>query len=258
MAKKKFKFLFDSPVSIIFVLLTVAVFVADIFLKGKITELACTCRSMKVAENAFNIRNPMDYVRVLAHVFGNENWNQILINSTIMLLLGTTLEERYGSKIVTLMAIIASVVSGVLTVCAPPMMNCGADSILFMFIILASLTALAKKTVSFSWLLVFAAFTAQKIYTLNNEQIFARISYDSGFMQILQNNLPVFISLAGGLCGSLLGFLIAPKSSKTQRVQETSWNSDDTLISDDNKKHSRRKSSKSSSSDATIIGNSDF
>ncbi|MBR1911348.1 MAG: rhomboid family intramembrane serine protease [Treponema sp.] len=224
MAKKRYRILFDAPVTIIFVLLTIAAFFANIFLKDSLVPLLFTCRSLKAPtpEAAFNFKNAMDYVRLILHVFAYADLPSLLMNAVLLLLLGSILEERYGSLMLFLMIFIASLVSGVLTACAPQQPFSGSDSIVFMMIILLSLTALAKRTVQISWLLAFIVFIAYKVHGYTTSSI-------TNVTAVLQENLSLFINLAGGICGSLAGFLIAPKKSR-KAAAKTDWKagSDDT------------------------------
>ena len=49
MAKKRYRILFDAPVTIVFVLLSLAAFFTNLFLKGALVPLLFTCRSLKAA-----------------------------------------------------------------------------------------------------------------------------------------------------------------------------------------------------------------
>lgn len=59
-----------------------------------------------------------------------------------------------------------------------------------------------------------------------NSQVAAK---NSGFSVFMQGNIPVFICMAAGICGSLFGFMVAPKKSrasakdseKTEKKSET-------------------------------------
>ena len=83
-----------------------------------------------------------------------------------------------------------------------------------MMIILLSLTALAKRTIQVSWLLAFIIFIAYKVYG-HTASGMANMSV------LIQENLTLFINLAAGICGSLAGFLIAPK--KSRKAPKTDW-----------------------------------
>ena len=62
-------------------------------------------------------------------------------------------------------------------------------------------------------------------------------------MPFMQNNVPVFIQLASGICGSLFGFFVCPKkrSSQIQKKQQ--------------EKTIENEPENSSGSDETIVGN---
>lgn len=223
MAKKRYRILFDAPVTIIFVLLSLAAFFVNILLKDLLVTTAFTCHSLKAAtpELAFNFRNALDYVRLILHIFAYADLSKLLLNSVLLLLLGSILEERYGSLMLTIMIFITSLVSGVLTACVPAIAFTGSDCIVFMMIILLSLTALAKRTIQISWLLAFIIFIAYKVYGKNYGDL-------KNVSLLIQENLSLFINLAGGICGSLAGFFIAPKKRKSAKDNWKSSNNDDT------------------------------
>jgi membrane associated rhomboid family serine protease len=223
MAKKRYKIMFDAPVTIVFVLLTIAVYFVNIMMKESLIPMMFTCRSLKAAdpEAAFNLKNALDYARLILHVFAYTDFPTLLINAVILLLLGSILEERYGSLMLFIMIFIAALVSGVLAVCSPQVPFTGTDSIIFMMIFLLSLTALAKHTVQVSWLLAFIAFTAYKAYGFTT-------TGTKNLSAIIQDNLGLLISLAAGICGSLAGFLIAPKKSRKSPKADWKTGNDDT------------------------------
>ncbi|MBR3549180.1 MAG: hypothetical protein IKN90_03790, partial [Treponema sp.] len=79
-------------------------------------------------------------------------------------------------------------------------------------------------------------------------------SSGNGFLLFMKKNAVTFISLAGGICGSLFGFLVSPKKRAAPRK-----NFDDTeLEAEFPKKHSllgkAEKARKSSAGDETVIG----
>ena len=164
---------------------------------------------------AFDFANPIHYLGMILHIFGNASFPQLFVNSLIILILGTILEERYGSSVLALMAGICALVSGVLTSCLSTAPVSGATDIAFMMIILASLMTLTKKKVLCTWLLAFILYLSYRLYVCTASP--ALSSQGSAFLLFLKNNLSTFVSLAGGVCGSLFGFLSAPKKRASPR-----------------------------------------
>ena len=231
MAKNKYSVKLDCPFTVAFVIASLIVYALCIFLKGKIDLLSAgfTCHTLKATTPAlvFNFKNPLDYVRLFSPVLANSDWNMTLANSLLLLLLGNALESSYGTLMFTVMAAVSALVSGVLTAIAPQLPLTGADPLIFMMIILGFLTCLASFSISIPWIFVFIAFTALRA---------AALISSIGSKQILQMAaicLPLFISLAGGIAGSLLGFMIAPKhrgerKSKAEK-KSSDWHTDETV-----------------------------
>ena len=233
MAKKSYKFEYDSPLTLSFVLICAVIFVFDaLVLKLKLIPLMLTCPGAKEgfppelmqlfakSTAAFDFANPLHYLGMILHIFGNASFPQLFVNSLIILILGTILEERYGSSVLALMIAISALVSGVLNACISPLPVSGATSVAFMMIILASLMTLTKRKVLCTWLLAFILYFAYRLYVCSVCPISVSDG-ESAFVVFLRKNITTFTSLAGGICGSLFGFLSAPKKRATTRRTST-------------------------------------
>lgn len=280
--KSKLHLKYDSPVTLTFVLLSTLILALDSFaLKGFLTTNIFICHGSKAVGNiaSFDYKNFLDYLRLFTHTLGSSGWQSLLANSTFILLLGPTLEERYGSPILLLMIVITSLVSGVLNACLVPFFTSGSQSIVFMMICLAAITAFSKKEIPLSWIIVFILYLALKLCSSYSDFSSSLNSSNSSsgkqkidFIEFLTLNLNTFTSLAAGIVGSLFGFLVSPKkrnsSSENSKISSKKEKSSLASKSDFNsaqdktqKFDSKQKSSnfnagdeKSSSSDETIIG----
>lgn len=241
MAKKsKFKIKFDSPVIIIFSLICLLIMALDTFVtKGYLTTNIFLCPGNQATGSisAFSLKNPMDYVKLFTHVFGSLGWNSLLVNMIFISLLGVILEERYGSIMIFVMITITSLVSGVLSCVLLPYFTTGCVSIVFMMILLSAITSLSKKQISVSWIIIFFLYLGFALYSR------AESFQVKGFLKILESNISTFIDLAAGLCGSLFGFLVRPKSEKEPKVKKEKSTSS-----------TYSSNSSSSSEDTTVIG----
>ena len=167
MAKKSsaYHFSYDAPVILSFVIAsTIILAVDELFLHGKLISAAFTCRTLHPADGiGFDFKNGLDYLRMISHILGNPGWESLLLNSAFLLLLGPTLEERYGSAMLLVMLVMTALVSGVLLVCFGSGNATGSSCIVFMLILLSALTAIAKKDIEFSWILTFILYTAYRM-----------------------------------------------------------------------------------------------
>ena len=156
------------------------------------------------SEYAFNWKNPLDYLRLFSHVLGHKTWAHLLGNLSFILLLGPLLEERYGSTMLMLMMATTAMVTGVLNAAFIPRGMLGASGVAFMMILLSSFTAISKNQIPLTFIFVLVLFLGQEIMTSFGNK-----------------DIAVLAHVAGGLCGSLFGFLNAykpPKSSSAKKV----------------------------------------
>lgn len=211
MSKKSYSFSFDAPITILFVFMYIAAYVLDISLRTRLplpegqslTDWLFCCSTI-------NVRAPLDYVRLFTHVLGTDGWTSLLINSLILLLLGKSAEERAGSLFTALMMLLSSLVSGILTCLIPGLSAQGPNSFILMLLLLNFFIGLSDSVISFSWILAFLAFIAFRAYA-----IIAPIVPASP-MDMVKSCLPIFISLAGGIAGSIPAIFILGKGSGTR------------------------------------------
>lgn len=263
---KKLKVYNDSPVTVCFALLALVAFALDTFvLKGKLLASVLTCPGGKLSSPSFNFSSAADYIKLLLHVFGFSSWNAVFINCLFVLMLGPELEERYGSPVLALMLAVSALVTGVLNACLSPAPVFGASCVVFTMIFLTGMTDLAKKHIRISWIFIFVFYIIYQFYSVySGNDVRLSLTANKGFLLFLKKNAVTFISLAGGICGSLFGFLVSPKKRSAPRK-----NFDDTELESDSssapekssffgKKHSllkkAEKARKSSSNDETVIG----
>ena len=136
--------------------------------------------------------NFLAYPRMFGHALGHINFAHLLGNLTIILLIGPILEEKYGARDLTIMALITATITGLLHMLFFDGMLLGASGIVFMFIVLSSLVNVKKKTVPLTFILVCIIF-------LGNE--FA-LSFE-------EDSVSQFAHILGGICGSVFGFFRA-------------------------------------------------
>ena len=138
--KSKLGIEYNAPVSLTFSILCLVAFVLEKFLLEKmVPDLHLfTSLTKQGSEFAFVASNPVHYVRLITYVFGAVNWNQLFVSLILVLLLGPSLEINYGGKLLFVMMLISSFVSGVISACFSAVTLSGASSVIFMMIILSS------------------------------------------------------------------------------------------------------------------------
>ena len=206
MAKKKakFKVVYNAPVTLTFAIWAVIVLAVNQFVAAELIPSLFTVPGKIGSEMAFRWSNPLDYVRLFTHVLGHDDWSHLLGNMSFILLLGPLLEERYGSPVLALMMSITALVTGVVNVCFFSRPMVGASGIAFMMILLSSFTAISKKQIPLTFLLVLILYVGRELA-----------------IGIHSENGACVAHLVGGFCGSLFGFLAA-HSPNTQGKKKSS------------------------------------
>jgi len=209
MAKKSFlsKITIDSYVSVAFVTISVLFLLIDSFVtKGKIASfLSSPINASFVAENvsgtAVNIFNPAtakSYLQLIFYVFAPSSVNVLIPNLIFIMLLGPTLEERYGITVIGIMIFICALFSGVLNACFCKSSLLGPTCVVYMMIFLNIFFSLIKKKIPLSFIIIFILLIVKDVLS------------DSGLITLI-------INICGGLCGSLIAFLASPKVRATKK-----------------------------------------
>lgn len=187
------KLRYNAPVSLTFTLISAVVLLLNQFLLKTLTGTLFTAPG----RGGFSFINPIDYVRIITHVIGHANWTHFISNFSFILLLGPTLEEKYGSGSILFMIVVTAVVTGVLNALLIPAGLFGASGIVFMMILLMSFTNIKAGEIPITFILIVLLFLVKEV--VNAFQ---------------QNNVSEFAHIAGGIMGSLFGFIRPEKSRK--------------------------------------------
>lgn len=137
----------------------------------------------------FSVSRISDLLRLFTHVIGHADWNHLISNFALILLIGPILEQSYGSLTLLMMIIITAVVTGLLNALLFPTALMGASGVVFMMILLASFTNFNKGEVPLTFLLILVLYLGREV-----------------FNAFRANEISEFAHIAGGFCGSLFGF----------------------------------------------------
>ena len=195
--KDHFGVVYNAPVTLTFSLLCIAV----ILLKQKLQNLPVifTAPGCQASDFAFNWKDPIHYLRLVLHVFGHTDWNQLTGNLAFILLLGPALEDKFGSGLLALMMMITAFISGVINACFIPSVLMGASGLVFMMILLSSVTAADKTKIPLTFILICLIYVGKEFL----------IHEEAGTAAVM-----TVAHIAGGICGSILGFLGMGSSKK--------------------------------------------
>jgi membrane associated rhomboid family serine protease len=134
------------------------------------------------------------WITLFTHVIGHADWNHLISNFSLILLIGPILEANYGSRVLFLMIAITALITGVFNTLLFPSYLLGASGVVFMMILLASFTNFKKGEVPLTFILILVLYIGREI-----------------FNSFRQDNISEFAHILGGFCGSLFGFFRPPK-----------------------------------------------
>ena len=108
--------------------------------------------------------DPLTYVRLFGHVLGQSGYSHYISNIMLMLVVGTTLEDKYGSKKLMFCILITALVSGLVQMFLfPSTALLGASGIVFMMIVLASLSGMKNGCIPITLVLVLLLYLGGEI-----------------------------------------------------------------------------------------------
>lgn len=183
----KFRISYNAPVVLTFAALAVAVFVITS------EHVAPNLKLWFVAWPEF--RDTRSYVGLVTHILGHANWNHLLGNFMLILLIGPILEERFGSGRLLMMILVTALVTGLINVAVSSDALLGASGIVFMMILLASTANIKQGEIPLT-------FIAVAVIYLGGEIVRA-VSDDDQVSQMAH--------LIGGATGAVFGFMSAKR-----------------------------------------------
>jgi GlpG protein len=135
------------------------------------------------------------YVGLFTHIFGHANWDHLLGNMMLLLLIGPILEERHGSLSLFFMIAITALAEGLANV-AMSSAIIGASGVVFMMIILASTANIRAGDVPLTFIAIVVLYMGREIVGMGSD-----------------DHISHFTHLVGGLAGAGFGFFgaAAPK-----------------------------------------------
>ncbi len=179
---------YNSPVILTLALAAIAIHVVDWMTPGHFSN------AYFALPGRFQWGDPLDWLRLFTWPFGHADWPHLAGNLLMVLVIGPLIEERHGTATLLEMVLITTVATAVLNLLFFHTGLKGMSGLVFMLIVLASVTNLKEGRIPLTFLLVAGLFLGREIVDAFQAD---RISQ--------------FAHILGGLCGSLFGFL-APRS----------------------------------------------
>ncbi len=174
---------YNSPVVLTFALLSLGALLLGFATGGTSTSLLFSVYRSSPT-------NPLTYLRLFGHVLGHAGWAHYISNMTYILLLGPMLEEKYGSRPLLLMICVTALTTGLVFIALfPGQALLGASGVVFMMIVLSSLSSFGQGEIPLTLILVVVLFLGQEIV--------------SGVTTA--DNISQLTHVVGGLVGGLMG-----------------------------------------------------
>ena len=173
----KFRISYNAPVVLTFALLAVIVRIAG----NDLTHSWFTTQG--------NLDGFRGFATVITHILGHANWDHLIGNFMLILLLGPILEERYGSLSLLAMILITATISGLVNVGLGDH-TLGASGIVFMMILLASTANVRQGEIPLTFIAVAVIYLGGEIMK----------SFE-------KDNISQLGHILGGVSGAVFGFL---------------------------------------------------
>ena len=193
------KLQYNSPVILSFFLLSLFTLGLD-----RLSNGWTTAALFSVYRSSFT--DPLTYLRLFGHVLGHADPEHFFGNMLMLLVVGPPLEERYGSRLLLTGILFTAFVSGLLQAVLFP--NCallGASGIVFMLIMLSSLSGMESGRIPLTLILVAVLYLGREL----------------GSILFIKDDVANLMHIIGGVCGMAYGFLIGRKNREVSPNKTT-------------------------------------
>ncbi|MBR2809329.1 MAG: rhomboid family intramembrane serine protease, partial [Erysipelotrichaceae bacterium] len=135
----------------------------------------------------YSLLNPLTYLRMFTYVLGHANVTHYLNNMMYILILGPMLEEKYSSKNLLISMLITALVTAIIhNLFFPRTILLGASGIVFMMIVMSSITNYQDGTIPLTLIIVIILYLGQEVI--------------DAFMAV--DNISQLTHIIGGLLGA--------------------------------------------------------
>lgn len=172
------KITFNSPFVLTFALLATFVLIISLSVGGPLKILALN--------GNFNFRDWHSYIGLFLYPLSHLDITHLVSNFGIILLIGPLLEKHYGWQKLLSMSVITTVVIGILHIILSDNGLIGASGLVFLYIVLASLSNATNKEIPLTFVLVVCMFLGQEIMnSFRDDQVSQMAHIGGGVMAIL-------------------------------------------------------------------------
>ena len=185
MMKRKYRLQYNASVVLTFTVLSLLALLLNAVTKGQSNRvLFSVYRS--------SLLSPLTWLRLFTHVLGHSGYQHFLGNMLLFLVVGPPMEEKYGSKRLLTAILITAAVTGVVEIAFfPHHALLGASGIVFMLIILSSLSGMRDGAIPLTLILVAVLYIGREVVN----------------MITVRDNISQLGHILGGLSGGVFGFV---------------------------------------------------
>jgi membrane associated rhomboid family serine protease len=160
----KLRITYNAPVVLTFALLAVLVYA----IPGSFEDLAHNPLGLRSWFVAYpHLGDPYgarSYIGLVSHILGHANWEHLLGNFMLILLIGPILEERHGSVQLLVMILVTALVTGIANVALSNHVLLGASGVAFMMILLASTANIRQGEIPLTFIAVALVYLGGELY----------------------------------------------------------------------------------------------
>lgn len=186
MRKGSIRFQYNSPVVLTFALLALGT-----LLLQKLSGGWTTMKFFSVYRSS--LADFWTYPRFVLHVLGHTGYSHYIGNMMMILVVGPPLEEKYGSRSLLLAIFLTALISGMVQwLFFPGTALLGASGIVFMMIVMSSLSGMKEGCIPITLILALVLYVGREVV--------------DGV--VLSDNVSQLTHIIGGMCGALFGLSV--------------------------------------------------
>lgn len=138
---------YNSKVIITYLLICIIAWILNTLTRGKSNKLLFE----SYRSSPFN---PMTYIRMFTHSIGHRDWDHMVSNFLIILLIGPMIEEKYGSINLIIMFLITSFIIALFNIIFSNYSILGASGNVYMLIVLSAFSNVQEGTIPLTVVLI--------------------------------------------------------------------------------------------------------
>ena len=143
-----------------------------------------------------SLLSPLTWLRLFTHVLGHSGAQHFFGNMLLFLVVGPPMEEKYGSRRLLLAILVTAAVTGIVEMLFfPGRALLGASGVVFLLIVLSSLSGMRDGRLPLTLLLVAVLYVGREVVQ----------------MIAVRDNISQLAHILGGLCGGAFGYVFRRK-----------------------------------------------